>query len=178
MSVEISTSYKGRIRKAVSKNDTLIQEQKAIMKLADPGTDILVTVQYLPENTLKQKDVKEMDFKLFVDPDSEANYSGGQQQLKQYLKDSAINKIPDDIFRKYQLAAVKFTVNEEGQIIDPHVFWPSDDDKIDELLLETIRQMPGWEPAEYANGKRVKQEFVFAVGDMESCVVNLLNISQ
>ena len=92
---------------------------------------------------------------------------------------NAIDKISTS-FNKINLAAVKFTINEEGQIVDAHVFQsayqPSKDEKIDELLLETICNMPSWEPAEYDNGIKVKQEFVLTVGDMESCVVNLLNI--
>ncbi|MFT4667667.1 MAG: hypothetical protein ACI9XB_004640 [Gammaproteobacteria bacterium] len=50
------------------------------------------------------------------------------------------------------------------------------DENVNELLLETIQNMPCWKPAEYANGLKVKQEFVLTVGNMESCVVNLLNI--
>ena len=61
ISVEILTSYKGGIRKAVSKNDTLRQEQKDIMNMADLGTDISVKVQYIPDNTLKHNDPKEIN---------------------------------------------------------------------------------------------------------------------
>jgi len=87
-----------------------------------------------------------------------------------------MDKISASVFRKYNLAAVKFTVNEEGQIIDTHVSWPSNDEKTNELLLAGISNMPRWNPAEYANGVKVKQEFAFTVGDMESCVINLINI--
>ncbi|MBK7871749.1 MAG: energy transducer TonB [Saprospiraceae bacterium] len=178
ISVEILTSYKGKIRKAVSKNATLSQEQKDMIHTADAGTDISVKVQYLPENTLKYNDIKEMDFTLTVNPDNEAIYPGGQQELKQYLKETAIDNIPEGSFKGYELAAVKFTIDEEGQIMDAHLFWSSKNEKIDKLLLETIRNMPNWKPAAYANGRKVKQEFVFTVGNMESCVIPLLNIRQ
>ncbi|MFT7606499.1 MAG: hypothetical protein ACI8VT_004102, partial [Saprospiraceae bacterium] len=180
ISVEISASNKGILRKAVSENDTLSQEQKDIMNMADVGTDISVNIQYIPENTLKHNDAKEIDFKFTVNPESEAIYAGGQQQLKQYLKENAIDKIPTGSFKGYDLAAVKFTINEEGKIIDAHIFGPefqtSKDEKIDKLLLETICNMPNWKPAEYANGTKVKQEFVLTVGNMENCVIPLLNI--
>ncbi len=180
ISVEILTSYKGKIRKAVSKNDTLSQEQKDIMNMADVGTDISVKVQYIPENTLTHNDIKEIDFSFTVDPESEAKYPGGQQQLKQYLKEKAIDKIPDGSFKNYDLTAIKFTINEEGKIIDAHVFESEyqtyKNEKIDKLLLETIRNMPCWKPAEYSNGIKVKQEFVLTVGNMENCVIPLLNI--
>jgi len=178
ISVEILTSNKGSLRRAVSKNDTLSQEQKDIMNMADLGLGISVVVQYIPENTLKHNDIKEINFTLIVNPENEAKYSGGQQKLKQYLKEKAIDKIHDTSFKNYDLAAIKFTINEEGQIIDAHVFESSKDEKIDRLLLKTICNMPSWKPAEYSNGIKVKQEFVLTVGNMESCVINLLNIRQ
>lgn len=176
ISVEILTNNNGRTMKAMSKNDTLSQEQKNNMNIANVGTAIAVKVQYIPENKLTHNDIKEINFTFTVNPESEAKYTGGQLQLKQYLKDNAIDKIPEGSFKGYDLAAVKFTVNEKGQIMDAHVFETSKDEKIDNLLLESINNMPNWKPAEYANGTRVKQEFVLTVGNMENCVINLLNI--
>jgi len=178
ISVEVRTSNNGKILQTMSENMTLSQEQKDIMNMADLGTDISVKVLYIPDNTLTHNDIKEIKFTFTVDPENEAVYPGGQQQLKQYLKENAIDKIPDGIFDKYQLAAVKFTIDEEGHVINPSVFWTSEDEKTDELLLHAIYNMPDWKPAEYSNGIKVKQEFVLTVGDMESCVVNTLNIRQ
>jgi TonB family protein len=146
------------------------------MNKADVGTDISVKVQYIPDNTLKHNDVKEMTFSFVVDPESEATFYGGEQQLKKYLKEHGLEKISPANIKRYHLAAVKFTINEEGQVINAHVFESSKDEKVDKLLLDTISKMPRWKPAEYANGTKVKQEFVLLVGDMESCVINLVNI--
>lgn len=176
ISVEILASCNGRIQKALSKSDVLSREQKDIIHTADVGMDISVKVLYLPENTLKQNAPKEISFSVAIEPENEATYPGGQQALQQYLKEKTINNIPAGHFEEYQLAAVTFTVNEEGQITDPKVSWSSNDEKIDELLLETICNMPNWKPAAYANGVKVKQEFALMVGSMESCAVNLLNI--
>ncbi len=180
ISVEILTSQKEKTRKAVSKNDTLSQEQKDIMNMADVGADISVNIRYIPENTLKNNDAKELNFTFTVDPENDATFPGGQQQLKRYLKEKAIDKIPDGSFKNYDLAVVKFTINEEGHIVDAHIFGSeyqtSKNEKIDKLLLETICNMPSWKPAEYSNGTKVKQEFVLTVGNMESCVIPLLNI--
>lgn len=176
LSVEILTSYKGAVKKIMAKNDVLSQEQKDIMNMADVNTDISIKVRYIPDNTLRHNDVQEINFTFSVEPEKEATYSGGEQQLKKYLKDNLMDKISVSSFRKHHLTAVKFTINEEGKIINPHVFESSSDEKMDKLLLETICNMPNWKPAEYANGTKVKQEFVFAIGDMNSCVINLLNI--
>lgn len=178
ITVELVTSYKGKVKKAVSINDLLTQEQKDIMDKADVDTDISVYVKYIPENTLKQNDSKEINFSFKVDPESEAKFPGGEKQLNKYLKENAVDKIPGGIFRQHHLTAVKFTINEEGQISDAHVFESSRDEEADKILLETICNMPNWKPAEYANGVKVKQDFAFAVGDMNSCVINLINIHQ
>ncbi len=176
ISVEILTTYKGKLRKAISKNDILSQEQKEFMNTADAGKDIAVKVVYIPNNTLKHNDAKELTFTFTVDPEIEAKYAGGEEQLKEYLKHNAIDKIPENSFTGYSLAAVKFTIDEAGQITDAFVIETSKDEKIDELLLETINKMPEWKPAVFSNGEKTKQEFVLTVGNMESCVVNLLNI--
>jgi len=38
--------------------------------------------------------------------------------------------------------------------------------------------MANWQPAEYANGLKVRQEFVLTIGDHRSCTINLLNIRE
>ena len=178
ISVEVSAICKGKIRKAMGKNDNLSPEQKNLMNQADVGTAITVKVRYIPENTLKHNPPKEMDFTFVLDPESDAKYPGGHQQLKQYFKQQAINKIPEGRFKGYDWTAIKFTIDKEGKIINTHPFEASKDDKINALLSEAIRNMPCWQPAEYANGLKVKQEYVLAVGNPENCMMNLLNIRQ
>ena len=146
------------------------------MNTADLGTDISVNVVYMPDNTLTHNDPKEIRFTFTVEPENEAKYPGGEQQLKQYLKDNLMNKISGANLKKYQLTVAIFTIDEKGNVNDPQIFWTSEDEKIDKLLLESICNMPSWKPAEYSNGVKVKQEFALTVGDMKSCVVNLLNI--
>jgi len=178
ISVETFTSHEGKIKKTLSKDDTISQAQKEMMNTADAGTDISVKVLYLPENTLTHNDVKEISFTFEVNPEKEASYSGGEQQLQEYLKKNAMDKISDSVFKRYQLTAVKFTVTENGQIIDAHVAHTSNDEATDKVLLETICNMPNWQPAEYTDGTKVKQDFVLMVGDKESCVINLLSVKQ
>ncbi|MFT4537447.1 MAG: outer membrane biosynthesis protein TonB, partial [Saprospiraceae bacterium] len=77
---------------------------------------------------------------------------------------------------KYQLAAVTFIIDEKGQVQDPNMFLSTEDENIDKLLLETIRNMKNWQPAVYEDGTIIKQELVLTVGDMNSCAINMLNI--
>lgn len=178
--VEILTCNKGELITSASKDGTLSQEQKDMMNICDAGTDISIKVKYIPENTLTDNDPKEFDFTFIVAPESDAKYPGGQQQLINYLREKAIDKIPSGSFEEYDLTAIKFTINEDGEVINAHIFGAeyqtSRNEKIDELLLETIRNMPSWKPAEYANGIKVKQDFVLTVGNIENCIIHLLNI--
>ncbi len=176
VSVEIQTTYKGEIRKAVSNDFNLSAEQIEVLNAADAGADIIVRVQYLPENTLKHNDIQELGFTFSVDPENQAEFPGGQLGLQQYLNEKLGNLFSTTHFGQYQLSVLKFTVDETGQVSSPNFFWKSGEEKADQLLMETISQMPRWKPAQYANGVAVKQEFVLTAGDMESCVVNLINI--
>lgn len=181
ISVEISASHNGKIIKSQYTNDALSQEQKDLISKADAGTDISVRINYIPQNTLSHNDPKEFNFRFSLHPDTEASYVGGQQKLKSYLKNKAIDKISAARFydiNQYNLVAIKFTIDEAGQIVNTNIFQSSKDEKIDELLLDAICSMPLWKPAEYSNGIKVQQELVFTVGNMENCMVNLLNIQQ
>lgn len=176
-SVEVSTIQNGIKKKSIGKNNVLTQEQKDMMKSADTGTETLIKVRYIPDNTLKHNDVKEFKFSFLVHPENKAKYIGGEKELKKYLKEKVMDNIPDDIFRQYQVAIVKFIVDEEGQINSPKLFWTSKDENFDELMLETVREMPKWKPAEYEDGTKTKQEVAFTVGDRRSCAMNTLNLN-
>jgi len=175
-SVDIETIHRGKVKHTISKNDILTRAQKDAMRTADTGADIVVTVNYIPENTLAQKDPKELRFTFTIDPAKNAQFPDGQQEMDQYLREKVIDLIPTGYFRGFAMAAVTFTVNEEGEITDVQLFESSKDTSIDQLLLKAIREMPCWEPAEYGNGLRVGQELALTVGNMENCMVNLLNI--
>lgn len=176
LSVEITAEKNGKQVTAKSKDDVLTQEQIELMKMADAGSGISVHIKYIPENTLKQNDPKEINFTFTVDPENPATYPGGKKALRQYLDDQVVGHISPDQFNRNHLTAVKFTVDEEGHIVDSKVFESSGDEKLDALLLNAIKNMPNWTPAEFNDGTKVKQEYALSVGDRESCIVNLLNI--
>lgn len=179
VSVEIVATNQGKQRKEVGKNDILTRVQKEIIQNADAGTPIAVHIQYLPENTLSHNDVKTLDFEVNVKPLRDARYAGGDQKLKDYLASNAIDKIPEGSFLPADFAAVQFTINESGKVVDAHVFESGfqlhPHDKVNGILLEAVRQMPSWEPAEFCKGTTISQNYVFVVGNLESCLNNLIS---
>ena len=176
VSVEITASHRGQIQSILSNNDVISKAQKALMTSNDEGTEITVDVKYIPENDLVNNEIKSTDFSFYVEPENDAIYREGQAQLKQYLKENTIDKLSKSFFKKHHLTAVKFTIDKEGRVVNPYVFESSKNDEVDAILLETVCNMPTWKPANYNTGLQVPQEFVFTVGDMHSCVTNLLNI--
>ena len=176
ISVEISAFRNGIQTKVSGMSDVLNQEQKELIRLADRNTDIAVSVMYLPENSLKNNTVKQYDFKGTIMPDKNAIYGEGTAQLLQYLQKNSIANIEAGSFTGYDLTAIEFTITEQGLVTDIQVVLPSKDTKIDEMLVAAISKMPSWKPAEFANGLKVKQNFVLTIGNMENCMVNLLNI--
>ena len=174
--MEISAYKNGTQTKASGKSGVLSQAQKELIRLADRSSDITVSVMYLPENSLENNTVKQYDFKVAIMPDKNAIYGEGAEQLNQYLQKNCIANIEAGSFTGYDLTAVKFTVTEQGQISDIQVVLPSKEPKTDEMLVTSISKMPNWKPAEFSNGLKVKQSYVLTIGNMENCMVNLLNI--
>ena len=175
-SVEISAFKNGTKLKALGNNDVLTQEQKELIQSADRNRDIAISITYLPNNSLKNNTAKQYDFEVTVMPVKNASYAEGAEQLTQYLRNNCIVNIEAGSFTGYDLTAIKFTVTEQGHIKDIKVAMPSKDAKIDEMLVAAISKMPTWKPAEFSNGLKIKQDFVLTIGNMESCMVNLLNI--
>lgn len=178
ISVEILATHNGEMKKALGQSDVITDEQKELMTTADVNTEIHVNVQYLPDNTLDDNEIKKNNFSFLVYPENEATYAEGKEQLMLYLKEKAIDRIPTGTFVNYEMAAIKFTVDEEGEIENVHVFESSKDESVDKVLIQSIENMPCWKPAEFANGVKIKQDFALIVGNLESCVINLLNINK
>jgi hypothetical protein len=176
ISVEISAFKNGIQTKASGISDVLNQEQKELIQLADHSSDIAVSITYLPNNSLKNNTEKQYDFKVTVLPNKNADYAEGAEQLIQYLQENTIVNIEAGSFTGYDLTAIKFTITEQGHITDIQVALPSKNAKIDEMLVMAISKMPKWKPAEFSNGLKTKQDFILTIGNMDNCMVNLLNI--
>lgn len=180
ISVDISTTIDGQIHNSTSKDEVLTPKQKAMMLRTDSGASITIHVKYIPNNDLKTNEAKELSFTCSIDPKFDAKYPTGQEQLKKYLKEKAINKIPANSYQGYEMSAIKFTIDEEGKVVNVHNFGAqyqaSHKEAIDQLLLEAISNMPCWEPAQYADETTIAQEFVLTVGNMKNCVIHMLNI--
>lgn len=166
ISAEIRTVCDGKVRKAVSTNDRLSNEQKSLLTRADLGTDIIVEVKYKYKNAVTEHiDSSSVHFSVTVVPEVEAEYAGGELAMKKYLEEKAINKIAATNPKQFRQGIVRFTVNEQGKITHAKIARSSGEPIIDQLLLKVITKMPKWIPARNAQGVNVKQEFEWIVGN-------------
>jgi TonB family protein len=165
ISTEITATNNGMVNKAAGSNETLNREQRDLLATADLGTDVILDVAYRFKNAaIDHIDVHNMLVTQTVVPEMEAEFIGGQEQLKAYLKKSAIDKISEADSKTMKPAKVEFIINEKGEVANATVSTSSGNDKIDKILLKTIQKMPKWKPAQISNGTLVKQDFEFSVG--------------
>jgi len=180
-SVETSVYQNGILKKTISKDINLTEEQKEFLAAADKGRSIEIKVHYLPKNTLKDNPIKEINFSFNVYPQIEAEFPGGQEKLNAYLKANAIDKLPTSSLDEEDLTAIYFTITEEGKVVDVEIYDTTKfnrpvEKKIHNILVEAICNMPDWSPATYSTGAKEKQSFILTVGNHKSCILNLLNI--
>lgn len=178
LQVNVSAYIDGDLVTHTAKDQSLTNEQKQLMFNADRGTEIEVVVDYIPDNTLKSKEPKKFDFAFMVNPEEDASFKGGKEGLIQVIKEDLIEAASWDRLGQYQLAVVRFVVDVDGHIVDPKLFWSSDDKETDAKMLDFVCNMPAWEPAQYDTGKRIAQEYALTIGDNNSCVVPMLNTKQ
>lgn len=176
-SVEIKTLVNGQLRKELGLDSILTQNQLGLIISADDEAAIEISVMYIPKNKLSNNKEQEINFSIKTRPQKDAQFHGGKEALEKYLDIALLSKIDHSVFNQHQLTAIKFQVTETGVIIDPFVFQSSGDEATDQILIESICNMPNMIPARLEDGTSVQQEMVLTIGDMNSCVVNLLNIS-
>jgi TonB family protein len=162
--VEITSVCEGIGNLAVSKNDTLTFEQLTLLRNADSDCRIDVVIDYIPQNNLKDNPPRKYNFSLTVVPVMEAKFPGGIPELRNYLRKHIVDKVSKSTFEKIHLAAIKFNINEQGQVDRAHIFKSSNHEDVDAMMLQVIRHLPTWSPAENSTGNKVPQEFEFRMG--------------
>lgn len=169
-SLAILATRNGKVLKAVSSNEQLSLEQKQLLYTIDMGSDISINIDFQYKNVLTDNiEIGTMNYSATLIPEIEAEFIGGDKLLRQYLKENAIDKIPTEDPKEPLKVIIKFTINEDGKVANAKITKESSYPKTDKLLLNAINKMPKWRPAENAKGIRVKQDFVFSVGNMFGC---------
>ncbi len=163
--VSVKTISNGITLFYLSRNDTLSAEQKKLLSSAVIGTEILIDINHFYSNSVTGVlEPRDVHFSFTVVPEVEAEYYGGEVKLNAFLKEKAINNIPEALAQKFDQAVVIFTVNEKGDIANAYIEKSSGDPKVDKMLLSAVNKMSKWKPAEDEEGIKVSQQFQFTVG--------------
>ena len=171
VSIEIETTSNGKTHTAQSSSDKLTAEQKNMLYNVDLNTNINIKIMFKYKSQLgynfgDNTRVTEGKVLVTVVPETEAEYPGGFEQMSAYLVKNVFDKISEkSVSWKIHQAIVKFTINEEGQIVNAKISRTSTDSKADKLLLDAFNKMPAWKPAKNSKGVKVKQEFSIPFGD-------------
>ncbi len=171
---EITATANGKTLSAPGNSDKLTAEQKALLASAMPGSDVTLKLRYKykdqrPDQYGKRNYPVEAETKLTVMPQVEAQFPGGREELSAWFADKVIYKLPEvSLKERVERAIVKFTIAEDGKVIDAHLVRSSGDEAVDQLLMQALYSMPQWQPAVNANGVRVKQEVLIPFG-FEGC---------
>ncbi|MES2284059.1 MAG: hypothetical protein V4547_00140 [Bacteroidota bacterium] len=170
ISIEILATCNGKVLMFESTSDKLSTEQKNILNTADLSSNIRIKIMFKYKNQVNDNlnsgdKIIAGQLTVTVVPEIEAEYPGGFKQLSEYLVKNVINKIPEKgAYKKIEQAIVKFTVNEEGQIVETKMFRWSADSQTNKLIVDAINKMPKWKPAQNSRGIKIKQEFSIPFG--------------
>jgi TonB family protein len=165
ISVEILASDKVNTRKSIGLNEFLNPEQKWLLSTAKLDSELEINVWYKAENSVtEQKMNMNMVVKMTVVPDKQAEYKGGYEMLKQYLKENIVERVVENTPEEFQKGKVEFVIDTTGKVVDVEISASSGDTDLDNLLFQIFNKMPDWNPAQSINGEKVKQKFEFSMG--------------
>lgn len=164
--VELTATEKGKSRMATSVGEKLTPEQKVILNSCNLYSTIQVSVKYQAENVVThKKENRNMEIKGTAFPDAEAVFIGGESKLRNYLRTQIDSQISDKEYLPSVRLLMGFTINESGNAVDVKIVKSSGNEKTDKLIIGILRTMPVWTPAIEKNGNKVKQDFVFNLGN-------------
>ncbi len=159
----------GKETKVVSAPDNrLTAEQLELLRTLKPLDGIYIKIRYSSKNAVTgEMEPSMLEYALGITPDINAEFKGGRDALVNYLAENSWDEIVANGYDASDMktTGIRFTINLEGKAEDIEVFVPSGNDKVDEILKETVENMPAWIPAENFDGEKAKQQFEFILGD-------------
>jgi hypothetical protein len=165
VSVDIICTVQGKTITAANSSDLLTEEQKMNLSRADLGSDVSIRIKFSykdPEDDMRGSNnkIKEMDYIFLLAPHLEAAFPGAYTALTSYLNLNLFNPVsslssPDKILNVF----VSFSIDENGHIINSELNGSTTNAIVDKMILDVMKNMPLWKPAENLKGEKVKQVF-------------------
>ncbi len=160
LTTELVLSNKGKPLKAMGNDNKLSADQKNLLLKAEVGTLLSLNVKYRQKNAVTGVMYPgEMKLELNVVPAVEAQYPSGMVPMRAYIIDKVIDKFPKIDWNMNE-ALARFTINEQGEVINTQMGKTTGNKTADQLVLDALNKMPKWKVARNAQGQAIKQDFI------------------
>lgn len=168
-SISVSVSDSETTTTAEGVNEKLSIDQLALLRDVELGDVVTFDIKYNPNHSSAESEVREMKFSRTIAPKTEARYPTGYEDLQMYFNKSVINLLAEEMLKDINLMSVQFSINKQGLVENVNLTQSSGNDKVDDLVMKAVNQMPAWLPAENSDGAKVSQDFMLNIGDMVGC---------
>ena len=166
--VVLSSEQEEKVFQVTGPNDQLTPKQQALINQLNISDQLKILVKYNSINAATQiKELRNIEFTLTLVPEIEAQFKGGEENLNDYVQEEIIKKL--EIHPQFDLASFSFNINEQGKIASVEMLQSSNNEIIDELILNQIRLMPNWNPAKNIAGENINQTFEILFGNLVGC---------
>jgi len=168
---EISYTKNGFTTSAKGINNTLTAAQKELIQHAQVDGKLVVSVNYMPENTLSSNTPKNMDLFLEVIPHKLAQYEEGKDSFYNFIEENVVAKLDSTDRKTLQIAVLDFTVSKEGKVENVILEESTGNLEIDAMLQKSLCEMSSWNPAETIDGQAVAHSMRFYISNsLSNCL--------
>ena len=168
LSFDLTAACDGKEHRASNQGKTLSKEQREIIAKADVGTEIRIWMRFkFKENgaSVNSDKFEEGYYAVTIVPAMEAKYPGGNGEFSAYMTEHIYAKHADKkTLQQLSQAMVSFVVDENGLISKTRLVRKTNDEKINQLIISSIANMPNWKPAQNSKGEKIKQTFSIPFG--------------
>ena len=153
-----------------SKGAELSEAQKELLKTAQLEDKIEVRVSFETENAItRELQTKGLYIPLNVGPEVDAKYSGDMNTLLNTLEAMVLAKTKKDERNAVEFGYIEFVINTEGQVEQIETTISTENERLDETVIQFIKNMPQWEPALNSEGTPLNQKFEISIGSNQGC---------
>lgn len=162
----VSLDQSGKIQTAEGKSDRFSAGQVKLLSTAGIGDRITVSVDYRRSNPINGKpEVQGLSYAFTVVPDQEAEYTLPEVLFKKQFTVPLASIMPEPKEGEAAIAKVRFVVLENGQIANVALEQSCGSPNSDKFIVEKLKSMVKWKPAQNKDGRTFRQEFVLVVNN-------------
>lgn len=167
-SVTLRLIHNGDTLTVYGNSNQISKKQHELLNLATTGSDIVFDVQYI-QASADSKDFRTIHFEYSFAPSTEAYYHGGQEAMSAYFDEHVLSRIPEEERKAIDFGSFSFVVDDLGEIRDIKTMHSTGVSRIDDMIMECLQHMSGWEPAKNDTGEKLFQTFRFNLGNQIGC---------